>query len=510
MKAGITLRVAASHVVLVVIAVMVFSGIVIAATDNELTATGTNVDRATALRIAPWIEEVYLRRNSWSDVDHALHSSAMEGPQRTRRTPMMMDNRGGMMRPGDRAAAPFLEREVVVVGRSGRRLAATPATQPPQALDLDRGVPIGSGGSTEAWVFVGSMISQDDNPIRRAIMDSLLRAGSAAALIILFGAIAVSAAWSRWLLNPIRSIEAASRAMERGTYTITVPEPRGDHELRTLARSFNAMASEVAKQEQARRRFIADAAHELRTPVSLLSGRIELLRDGVYETNREQWDALHQSVTRIATLVADLQTIARLDAGRVTLHAHSLDPVRLIRDVVEEFSPAAHAGSITLSVNIPEYETVPHDTSGFIGPITADPTKLRQILTNLLSNAVRHTPAGGSIVVSVAPISATSATAPPPDASSPAHATTPPPPVSRTGIILSVEDSGPGIPPAERRRIFERFVRLDSDRGRTRGGGNGLGLSITQRLVELHGGTIRAVEPTAAGGGARFEVELPQ
>ncbi|MEX2442736.1 MAG: HAMP domain-containing sensor histidine kinase [Alkalispirochaeta sp.] len=493
MRVGITLRVAASHVILVVAALAVFSGIVVTVTDTELTATGTNVDRATALRLAPWIEDLYLRRHSWSDVDRALRGSAQEGPQHTRRAPMMMDNRGAMVRPGDRAAAPFLQRAVVVVDRSGKILASTFAADPSRDLNVERGVPLGSGTTPDAWVFVGSMISDQDNPIRRAIMQSFLRAGTAAALIILLGAITVSVLWARWVLHPIRNIEAASRAMEDGTYSVIVPVPAGNHELRTLARSFNAMAAEVAQQEETRRRFIADAAHELRTPVSLLSGRIELLRDGVYETTREQWNALHQSVTRIATLVSDLQTIARLDAGRVTLDARSVDPAQMLREVVEEFEPAAHAASITLSIDLPENAQAPgspmsattHATApARLSPVTADPAKLHQILGNLLSNAVRHTPAGGAVV-----LSATSS--------------------ADGGIIFAVEDSGPGVPPSERQRIFDRFVRIDSDRGRNHGG-SGLGLSITQRLVALHGGTIRAVEPTGVGGGARFEVELPR
>ncbi|MFO8042725.1 MAG: ATP-binding protein, partial [Alkalispirochaeta sp.] len=424
---------------------------------------------------------LYQRHNSWSDVDQALRGSGVDGPQRARRSPMMMNNHGTMIRPSDRAAAPFLERDVVVVGRSGEILAGSASAAPPDHLERDRGVPVGSEENPDAWVFVGSMISDQDNPIRRAIMRSFLRAGTAAALIILVGAIIVSALWARWLLHPIRNIVRASRAMEDGTYSVTVPEPAGNHELRTLARSFNAMAAEVAKQEETRRRFVADAAHELRTPVSLVSGRIELLRDGVYETTREQWNALHQSVGRIANLVSDLQTIARLDAGRITIDAHPVDPVQILRDVAEEFRPAAHAKSITLSVEITGAAA-----AAALPSVTADPAKLHQILGNLLSNALRHTPEGGVVTLSAGPA------APP-----------------GSGVVLAVEDSGPGIPPAERERIFERFVRLDADRGRSHGG-SGLGLSITQRLVALHGGTIRAVEPVTPAGGARLEVEFPQ
>ncbi|MFW5828028.1 MAG: sensor histidine kinase [Alkalispirochaeta sp.] len=496
---------------------------------NVLDTTGTNVDRATALRLVPWIEELYRQRGDWNDIDRALRGLSIEAPPRARRSPMMMENRGAMMRPGDRAAAPFFERNVAIVNESGQLLAATPSTEAPQNFDVDQGVRISLDEEQEAWVFVGSMISAQDNPIRQAILTSFLRAGTAAALIILLGATAVSTLWARWLLHPIRSIEAASRAMEDGNYAVTVPEPAGDHELRTLARSFNAMVAEVAQQEQTRRRFVADAAHEVRTPVSLLSGRIELLRAGVYDTTPEQWHALQQSVGRIASLVADLQTIAHLDAGRVVIQPQQLDPVQILRDVADEFAPAAQAESITLSVEVPEGLPQPPRT------VTADPTKLHQVLVNLLSNALRHTPAGGAVVLSAGgshpgpdPATATATATPQTSPTAPNQGLytphwphslhprypshSPHPPTSSSspesgGVILAVEDSGPGIPPSERERIFERFTRLDEGRNRDHGG-SGLGLSITRRLVELHGGTIQAVEPKGVGGGARFEVEL--
>jgi histidine kinase len=238
------------------------------------------------------------------------------------------------------------------------------------------------------------------------------------------------------------------------------------------------MAREVAQQEETRRRFVADAAHELRTPVSLLSARIEMLRDGIYPTDRDQWDALHGSVHRIAALVADLQTLARLDAGKTAVTPQRISPRDLLEEVREQFLPMAHRQGISIIVDAP---------SGTAGPLLAvDPGKTQQVLANLVSNAIRHSPEGGTIRLELRVPHGTG---------------------SET-VVFSVEDDGPGIPREERRRVFDRFVRLDGARDRDHGG-SGLGLAIAERLVTLQGGTIDAVDPVSPGGGARVEVTLP-
>jgi signal transduction histidine kinase len=486
-KAGLTLRVALSHLVLAAIAILVFTAVVVGITDRELVDTGTRVDRATAWRLAPWMAELYLRQEDWRDLERVLRGSGPDAFRPTGERPRMMMER--------RPTAPFVDRAIVVIDDRGRPVVKTVPIPPGTRLAPEAGVPIGPEADPIGWLFVGAMIFEADNPIRSTIFASLLRAGAVAAAAVLLGVGVLSLFWARWLLNPIRAVEQAALGMARGDYSARVPEPTGDHELRSLARSFNAMAREVALQEETRRRFVADAAHELRTPVSLLSARIEMLRDGIYPTDRSQWDALHGSVRRIAALVSDLQTLARLDAGRTSIAPHPVSPLHLLEEARDQFLPMAHQRDVSIVVRggVPDL-TAPGEGSDIetdrsaSGPVVAvDPGKMQQVLANLLSNAIRHSPAGGEIRLELRL----------PRGNRPDR------------VVLAVEDDGPGIPREERRRVFDRFVRLDGARDRDHGG-SGLGLAIAERLVALHDGEIAAVDPASPGGGARFEITLPR
>lgn len=484
MKAGLTLRVALSHLALAVIAILVFTVVVVGITNRELVDTGTRVDRATAWRLAPWMEELFRRQEDWRDLERVLRNSHPDSFRPPGDRPRMMMDR--------RPATPFVDRAIAVIDGQGRPLLTTVPIPSGTRLLPDAGVPIGPEEAPIGWLFVGSMIFEADNPIRTTIVGSLLRAGAVAALVVLVAVGMLSLFWARWLLNPIRAVEQAAMAIAAGDYSARVPEPTGDHELRSLARSFNAMAREVAQQEETRRRFVADAAHELRTPISLLSARIEMLRDGIYPTDRDQWDALHGSVHRIGTLVSDLQTLARLDAGKTSVALQRVSARPLLEEVRDQFLPMAHQRGIAIVVDGPG-GTVTGDHSPPVDPVdpvfavvAVDPGKFHQVLANLVSNAIRHSPEGGTIRLELRGPHGTG---------------------SET-VVFAVEDDGPGIPREERRRVFDRFVRLDGARDRDHGG-SGLGLAIADRLVALMGGEIAVVDPATPGGGARVEVMLP-
>jgi two-component system sensor histidine kinase BaeS len=492
-KTGLTFRVALSHFALAALAILVFTAVVVGIANRELVDTGTRVDRATAWRLAPWMEELYLHREDWRDLERVLRSSPPDSFRPSGERPRMMMER--------RPAAPFVDRAIVVIDAQGRPVLSTVPIPPGTRLVPEAGVPLGSEADPIGWLFVGSMIFEADNPIRSTLFGTLLRAGAVAAAAVFLGVGLLSLFWARWLLNPIRAVEQAALGMAAGDFSARAPEPSGDHELRSLARSFNAMAREIALQEETRRRFVADAAHELRTPVSLLSARIEMLRDGIYPTDRSQWDALHGSVHRIATLVSDLQTLARLDAGKSSVELHSVPAKRILEEVRDQFLPMAHPRNISIVVQgtLPIGATAEEQTaradarsasssvSSVEGPVVAvDPGKTQQVLANLVSNAIRHSPEGGEIRLELGVHEGNG---------------------SGT-VVFAVEDDGPGIPRDERRRVFDRFVRLDGARDRDHGG-SGLGLAIAERLVALQDGSIAAVDPVRPGGGARFEVTLP-
>ncbi|HEY4642864.1 MAG TPA: ATP-binding protein [Thermoanaerobaculia bacterium] len=247
---------------------------------------------------------------------------------------------------------------------------------------------------------------------------------------------------SRHITRPIEQLTSAVQDMARGKTRTNVPV-RGRDEIARLATSFNAMSDAIANQQELRKRMVADAAHELRTPITNLRCELESVQDGLATPNIA---SLYEEVLHLQRLVDDLQELAIADAGGTKLQLVPLDLVGAIEQIVKE-PVDAQARPI----------------------VRADPVRLAQIMRNLLANAARYAPV--RVVVR-----------------------------SENGdAIVSVIDSGPGIPPGELENIFERFYRLDESRTQK---GAGLGLAIVRRLVELHGGRVWA--ENAPGGGAAF------
>lgn len=468
MRLGLTGRVAASHVAVVVLSLLVFSGTLVAIAGRGAGNTAVRVDRATAVRVAPLIEDLYRRRGEWADVATALRRG-LPG-----RIPTDRMGPGMMMGPDHRMPMepvfPGFAAGIVITDLRGETVATVGEVPEGVTLDPRGGVLLGPPSDPVGRLYIGSMITPGRSAVQEALIRTVLRAAVAAGGAALLGAVVVSALWAQWLLQPIRALDLASRALAQGDRTVQVHVPRGDHELRTLAESFNAMVAEVEQQERVRRRFVADAAHELRTPISLLSARIEMLRDGVYQPDGDQWRAMADSVGRIAALVEDLQTLARLDAGRVVLDRRPIPVDDLIAELHEQFRPVAERRAIRIEVTAQRLA------------VCGDRPRLMQALLNVVSNAVRHSPDGGTVAITATD-------------------------EGRDTVVVAVEDDGQGIPPEDRDRVFERFVRLDRHRGREQGG-SGLGLAIVRHLIELHGGTVGAGEPYRLAG-ARIEIRLP-
>jgi signal transduction histidine kinase len=263
---------------------------------------------------------------------------------------------------------------------------------------------------------------------------------------------------SRRITRPIERLTAAVHDIARGKVPAHV-EVSGRDEIARLAASFNAMADAVAAQEELRRRMVGDVAHELRTPLTNLRCELEAIHDGLVTPDTVRIASLHEEVLHLQRLVEDLQDLAVADAGALRLELERIDLGAAIAGMLGGQAAVTAPGAIAVDV---------------------DPTRLRQVVANLVANAVRHTPDGERVHVRVA----------------------------RAGsdATVSVVDRGPGIPASELERIFERFYRLDEARGRDRGGA-GLGLAIARRLIELHGGRIWA--ESVEGEGATFTFTLP-
>jgi heavy metal sensor kinase len=243
-----------------------------------------------------------------------------------------------------------------------------------------------------------------------------------------------------------------------------------DDELGQLSRTFDAMLARIEDAFDRQRRFTGDAAHELRTPISFMRSQVDLAlhRPRTAEEYQEALQEIDLDLERLTGLVNSLLTLARSDAGKLPVERTQIDLAELIGMIVEQFTPIATDVGITL-VN-----------DATRTPVSIDSDLIVQLLVNLVENAIAHTPCGGTVTIGCR--------------------------AESTGVRIRVEDSGPGIPPDDRERIFDRFYRVDTGRDRSRGGA-GLGLSICRAIVEAHGGTI-AVGDSGLGG-ARFDVLLP-
>jgi two-component system sensor histidine kinase BaeS len=284
---------------------------------------------------------------------------------------------------------------------------------------------------------------------------------------LLLGVSAVIAAVSalRRLTAPAARLVEAARRVEAGDYSARVPV-RGPGELRSLARAFNAMSSRLEADEVRRRSVLADVAHELRTPLSIIRGQAEGVADGVYSAAPERMAPILAATRTLEVLVDDLRTLALAEAGSLRLEREPVDVAVLVNETLDAFRSAAAAAGVALVA-----EVVPS-----MAPADADPARLRGVLGNLLANALRHTPAGGTVHVAGAPGDA------------------------RT-VRVVVRDDGEGIPPDLLPRVFDRFVKGQSSTG------SGLGLSIVRDVVEAHGGTVSA--ESTAGGGTAIAITLP-
>lgn len=320
-----------------------------------------------------------------------------------------------------------------------------------------------------ADVFTALMMEAGDSAehAREMYDDSVMTVVIAASVLAVLASVGLALVLARMLAKPLAEIGGAARRIADGDYAARVPR-EGPEELASLADSFNQMAASLERQEQMRRDFIANAAHELRTPLTNLQGYLEALRDGVITADRATYESLHEEADRLVRLSHSLDALAEGDAGTSRPDAVELDLAMAVRSALELAAPSIERAGLTLRADLPA--TL---------PARADPDGLAQVLANLLSNAVRYTPAGGSITVQAE---------------------------RRPGdLLVSISNTGEGIPPAELDRVFERFYRVEKSRDRARGGA-GIGLAIVKQLVESGGGRVGA---ESGGGLTRFWFSLP-
>ena len=269
------------------------------------------------------------------------------------------------------------------------------------------------------------------------------------------------------MTSPLREMVAAARAMEKGDYGRRVTASSRD-EVGELARAFNSMVEELAEVDRMRRDLVANASHELRTPLGALRVTLENLVDGIEQADPATLETALLQVERLGTLVEQMLDLSKLESGASPLERERVAVRPLLEEVAREWRPAAEARRLRVGV------VVQPDGLAF----DVDPVRLRQVLSNLVGNAIAHASEAGRVSLQAARVDG--------------------------AVRLEVVDDGRGIAAGERGRVFERFYRADSARS---AGGTGLGLAIARWIVDLHGGSIRADD--ALPHGCRMVVELP-
>ena len=294
--------------------------------------------------------------------------------------------------------------------------------------------------------------------------------GPLPAVLAVLGGIGILVTIGRGLRGAARSldriVEAAGR-VQAGDYTVRLGGVESDMpQVQALAAGFDTMVERLAADEAQRRSLLADVSHELRTPLTVIAGNLEAMLDGVHPADQAHLAPILEETRVMSRLIDDLRTLSESEAGTLALHPEPIDLEVMIEEVVRSFAPTAARNEVTVTAEV----------SSALPILELDPVRIREVLSNLIANGIRHTPSGGTVTV-LAAIEGTDQ------------------------LVMRVRDTGPGIDPAVRDQVFDRFVKGTGSRG------SGLGLAIARHLVEAHGGTL-VVESTGSGG-TTFRASIP-
>jgi two-component system OmpR family sensor kinase/two-component system sensor histidine kinase BaeS len=360
---------------------------------------------------------------------------------------------------------------------------------------LRRGIAVMARGSQVGTLITrprfGRSAGPDRNPGPPAFFWPVLRGFLFAGLGLSAVLLGLAAFFAQRISRPLRGISTAAQALAAGRLDVQAPGARV-RELDDLASSFNEMADALHQADRQRRQMTADIAHELRTPLSIIKGRLEGLQDGVYTATPEEIERLLGETALLERLIDDLRLLALAEAGQLRLYTELADPRDMLEDAAGAFTRQALDQDVTLRV------VAPAD----LPPIEADPQRMAQVFSNLLANALRYTPAGGTITLSASSefsvLSSESSESRPETQNSKLK--------TQNSIVFRIRDTGRGIAPDDLPYVFDRFYR--ADRSRTRGsGGAGLGLAIAKQIVLAHGGAIWA--ESGQSEGTTISIALP-
>jgi signal transduction histidine kinase len=404
--------------------------------------------------------EHYQERESWQGVNRVFmetqllssraanqRSSGNQPQGRENNPPFLITNPAGLIMAGGTNPAGLVP---------GDRI--NPA-------EYEKGTELTLEGETIGWLVPIHFSNPRNNP-NQGFINTVRQALLVSALITLAVALTLGGFLIRSFTRPIRQLVEATDVIAEGELGYTV-EVESRDELGSLAQSFNRMSADLKQADQARRQMTADIAHDLRTPLSVISGYTEALQDGKLSGSSEMYQVMHQQAAQLNVLIEDLRTLSLLDAGEFDFNPRNLQ----VGDLIET-TAAAFRGS-----GLEKQTAIQLDIDNDLPAIDLDPVRFRQVLENLISNALKAVPDGGQITLSAE------------------HKT--------DQIFIEVRDDGPGIPPQDLPHIFDRFYRVDKSRTDS-GSSSGLGLAIARKLVEAQGGEIGV--SSAVGQGTVFRI----
>lgn len=422
-------------------------------TSSEFDRFRLERDRTTFLAV---LTDYYQNQGSWIGIEQVV--------RKQKKPPREMENLGNPR------AIPFVLSDV-----AGQVLLSTGRFRVGDTLPLElwqQSEAVQVDGKT-----VGHLLTLEQPPqLDPREQDFLLRINRAlllGTLGTLLLAVLLGWLFSRWLLKPLQGLLAGLHAVRRGELQQKLPV-RSSDEIGELVQTFNQMSSEIAQANQLRKQMTADIAHDLKTPLTVILGHLEGLREGVLQPTPKRFNTLYGEAKQLERLISDLRLLSLSDAGELHLELYPTPLEPMFQAVLHSFENLAQQRQINLSLELPA--TLPL--------LNLDASRFTQVLTNLLDNALRHTPEGGTVILGARA-----------SGSLLAHC-----------VKIWVQDTGQGIPAEKLPHIFERFYRADQSRS-LEGGGSGLGLAICKSLLEAHGGRIWA--ESVQGKGSCFWLEVP-
>ncbi len=492
---SLRLKLMGAFALVMLISVVANSLLISRATSGRFSRYVTESGRAWAQRLAPVLADHYVRTGGWQDVGSLLRApwlSMMSAGMRG----MMPHGQGGMMGPGmmgwSQEGRPgwdmrdvmrddmwawmglrllLADEQGVVVADSASSLTGAKL----EPADLAAGVPVVVDGHP-VGTLLAVLASADATTLAGDFLRGIRRLTWLVSFAAGIAALAIGLILFRHIIAPVQAVTQAAQRIAAGHLDQRVPVTSRD-EIGQLASAFNHMADALARDQQLRRNMIADIAHELRTPLSVIQANLEAMLDGVLPATPQEIASLRDEVALLARLVADLRLLSLAEAGQLKLERAETDLGALVSRMVERMRPRAEVSGIALETDVaPE-----------LPPVHVDADRISQVISNLVSNALRYTPAGGKIAVRAWPEAA--------------------------AVAVSVTDTGPGIAAEDLPYVFDRFYRADKSRSRS-SGGSGLGLAIVKQLVEAHGGRVWVESPVFNGAegthyGTRFTFVLP-